>query len=151
MRWLKSEYILKGLFLGALLFAALQEATPPEPGQPEPGWPALAQVTLLTLGGLVAGLAVAAVRKRREGYKVNGRVAAFIVFLLLESPGFVYAGLILGLLAGAYTVRHAAADTQLLTAVLGGVALGVLFSLLRDVRHRLARLGLCLLLAVLLA
>jgi tetratricopeptide (TPR) repeat protein len=149
MRWLKSEYILKGLFLGALLFAALQAATPPEPDKPDPGWPAVAQVTLLMLGGLALALGIAAVRKMREGYKVNGRVPAFIIFLLLESPGLVYAGIIIGLIAGAYTLRHTTADTQLwITAALGGIALGVLFGVLRDVQHRLARLGLCLLLAV---
>src|SRR5438552_4112492 len=104
MRWLKSEYLLKGLFLGALLFAALQEATPPEADKPEPGWPALGQVTLLMLAGLAVGLGVAAVRKLRQGYKVNGRVPAFVVFLLLESPGFVYAGILIGLIAGAYSL-----------------------------------------------
>jgi tetratricopeptide (TPR) repeat protein len=151
MRWLKSEYLLKGLFLGALLFAALQEATPPGPDQAEPGWPAVARVTLFMLGGLVLGLGVAAFRKVREGYKVNGRVPAFVVFLLLESPGFVYAGIVLGLIAGAYTLRHTAADTRLgITTALGGIALGALFAVLRDVRNRLARLGLCLLLAVVL-
>ncbi|HEX5271515.1 MAG TPA: hypothetical protein VFW33_13555, partial [Gemmataceae bacterium] len=153
MRWLKSEYLLKGLFLGALLFAALQEATPPAADAPAPGWPALAEVTLLMLGGLVVGLVLAAVRKLRQGYKLNGRVPAFLIFLLLESPGLVYAGILLGLLAGAYTlgVGRRAEDTRLwLTTVLGGVALGLVFSSLRDVRQRLARLGLCLLLALVL-
>jgi tetratricopeptide (TPR) repeat protein len=153
MRWPKPEYLLKGLFLGALLFAALQEATPPAPDQPAPGWPALGQVTLLMLAGLVVGLVLAAVRKLREGYKVNGRVPAFLVFLLLESPGLVYAGILLGLIAGSYTlgVGRRAEDTRLwITTALGGVVLGLVFSSLRDVRHRLARLGLGLLLAVLL-
>src|SRR5579863_696057 len=124
MRWLKAEYLLKGLFLGALLFAALQEAT-----LPEPGWPALARVTALMLAGLVVGLVLAAVRKLREGYKVNGRVPAFLVFLLLESPGLVYAGILLGLIAGAYTlgVGRRAEDTRLwITTALGGVALGLI-------------------------
>jgi tetratricopeptide (TPR) repeat protein len=148
MRWLKPEYLLKGLFLGALLFAALQEAT-----LPEPGWPALGQVTLLMLAGLAVGLVLAAVRKLRQGYQVNGRVPAFLVFLLLESPGLVYAGILLGLIAGAYTlgVGRRAEDTQLwITTAFGGVLLGLVFSALRDVRNRWARLGLCLLLAVLL-
>src|SRR5262249_720121 len=145
MRWLKSEYILKGLFLGVLLFAAIQEARPPDADTPEPGWAAAGRVTLLMLGGLVVGLVLAAVRKLRQGYKVNGRVPAFVVFLLLESPTFVYAGIIIGLIAGAYTLRHTDEDTRLwITTALGGVALGVLFGVLRDVRHRLTRLGLCL-------
>src|SRR5271157_2166560 len=106
MRWLKSdyvEYILKGLFLGVLLFAARQEAVPQGD---EPGWPAVAQVTLFTLAGLVIGLALAAVGKLREGYRLNGRVPAFVVFLFLESPGLVYAGILIGLIAGASTLLH---------------------------------------------
>jgi tetratricopeptide (TPR) repeat protein len=153
MRWLKSEYLLKGLFLGALLFAAYQEATPPDLETPAPGWPALGQVTLLMLAGLVGGLVLAAVRKLREGYKINGRIVAFVVFLLLESPGLVYTGILVGLIAGAYTlgVGQRAEDTRLwITMAFGGVALGLIFSSLRDVRHRLARLGLSLLLAVVL-
>jgi tetratricopeptide (TPR) repeat protein len=150
MRWLKSEYILKGLFLGVLLFAAVQEAVP-EGDSPQPGWPALGRVTLLMLGGLLVGLAVAAVRKVREGYKVSGRLPAFVVFLLLESPTLVYTGIIVGLIAGAYSVSRTGEQTRLwLTTALGGAALGLVFSNLRDVRHRLARLGLCLLLALLL-
>jgi tetratricopeptide (TPR) repeat protein len=151
MRWLKSEYILKGLFLGVLLFAAIQETMPPNSDTPEPGWAAVGRVTLLMLGGLVAGLVLAAVRKLRQGYKVNGRVPAFIVFLLLESPTFVYAGIIIGLIAGAYTLRRTDDDTRLwVTTALGGAALGVVFGALREVRGRLARLGLCLVLAVVL-
>jgi tetratricopeptide (TPR) repeat protein len=134
-----------------LLFAAVQEAVPQDDG-PEPGWPALARVTLLMLVGLAVGLGVAAVRKLREGYKVNGRLPAFLVFLLLESSTFVYAGVVLGLIAGAYTLRHTEDDTRLwITTALSGVALGVVFGLLREVRHRLARIGLCLLLAVVAA
>src|SRR5262249_3457281 len=98
---------------------------------------------------LALGLVVAAVRNLRQGYKVNGRGPAFLVFLLLESPTLVYAGIIIGLIAGAYTLRHTEDDTRLwISTALGGVVLGVLFSALREVRHRLARLGLCLLLAV---
>jgi tetratricopeptide (TPR) repeat protein len=154
MRWLKSdyvEYILKGLFLGVLLFAALKEATPPGPDQPEPGWPALAQVTLFTLAGLTIGLSLAAVRKLREGYRLNGRVPAFVVFLFLESPGFVYAGILIGLIAGACTLLHTEQDRWLwLETALGGVVLGLVFRSLRDVRRRWTRLGLSLFLAVFL-
>src|SRR5262249_38742748 len=97
------ESILKGLFLGVLLFAALQEAVPPAEGSEQlAGWPALGRVTLFMLGGLALGLGIAAVWKLREGYKINGRFAAFIVFLLLESPTLVYTGIIVGLIAGAH-------------------------------------------------
>jgi tetratricopeptide (TPR) repeat protein len=149
MRWLQSEYILKGLFLGLLLFAALQEAAPPGPGLPEPGWPAVARVTLITLGGVALALALAAAGKLRQGYAVKGRPLAFVLFLLLESPTLVYAGTLLGLAAGAFTLCPTAEDRQLyVTLAGGGAALGVVFSALHQVRRRPARLGLCLLLAV---
>jgi tetratricopeptide (TPR) repeat protein len=150
MRWLKSEYLLKGLFLGVLLFAAVQEAVPRD-DNPALGWPALARVTLLMLLGLVAGLVLAAVKKRREGYRVNGRVPAFLVFLLLESSTLVYAGILLGLIAAAYTLPHTTDEVRRgISLALGGVVLGIIFSALRHVTHRAARLGLCLLLAVIL-
>src|SRR5260370_28020006 len=95
MRWLQTEYILKGIFLGLLLFVALQD----------PSWHATGRVALCTLGGLVLLLGVAAVQKVREGYQVKGRALPFILFLLLESPGLVYAGVLLGMALGTYWIR----------------------------------------------
>ena len=46
MRWLHAEYILKGTYLGLLLFAALAE----------PDWISLGVVALLALGGLAIAL-----------------------------------------------------------------------------------------------
>ena len=73
MRWQQSEYILKGVYLGLLLFLALLGPT----------WTDLALVGGCLLGGLVLCLAVAAVRELREGYRVRGRVPAFVLFLLM--------------------------------------------------------------------
>ena len=138
MRWSHTEYLLKGIFLGLLLFVAMRE----------PDWAALGLVALLTLGGLVLALCIAAYRKYREGYRPKGRLVAFLLFLVLESSELVYAGTIAGVTAGALLLRKDEADTRLLASCLGGgILLGILFWLLRYVHNRWARLGLSLLLA----
>ena len=134
MRGLLSEYLVKGIFLGLLLFVALQE----------PDWPTTGKVAALAVGGLVVALGVAAWRKWREGYRARGRPAAFLLFLLLESPGLVYAGILIGMVAGAYAVRTPDSDSWLATVVAGGAALGVVFWLLRHVANRMGRIALSL-------
>src|SRR5690242_7833613 len=96
MRWLQSEYLLKGVYLGLLLYASLQQAA----ATPEQGWDALARVDLLALAGLVLALVVAGLAKVREGYRVRGRLLIFTLFLLLESTTLVYAGILGGTLGG---------------------------------------------------
>jgi tetratricopeptide (TPR) repeat protein len=141
MRWSHTEYLLKGIFLGLLLFVALRE----------PDWAALGLVAFLTLGGLVLALCVAAYRKLREGYRVQRRFAAFLLFLILESSELIYAGTIAGITAGAFLLCKGEADTRLLVSCVGGGALlGILSGLLRYVHNRWVRLGLSLLLASLL-
>jgi tetratricopeptide (TPR) repeat protein len=138
---LLTEYVLKGVYLGVVLFVALGD----------PSARATVQVTLFVVGGLLIALLIAAARKMREGFRTNGKVLAFLLFLLLENPGLVYAGIILGLLLGAYSLPGRENDTWLAAAVAGGAALGVLFWLLRQVAHRWIRLGLSLALATALA
>src|SRR5687768_5163797 len=93
MRWEQTEYLLKGLYLGLLVMVALYSPT----------WTELAVVGGCTFGGLGLALAAAAFQKAREGYRPRGRPLAFVLFLLLENPGMIYTGLILGLTLGAYT------------------------------------------------
>jgi tetratricopeptide (TPR) repeat protein len=139
MRWLQTEYLLKGVYLGLVLYAALQQAA-----AGERSWGLLARVNLLTLAGLLLALAVAGLLKLREGYRVKGRLVVFLLFLLLESPTLVYAGILGGTLAGIYLGRlpdQGDLDNLFLPVVGGGAAAGLVFGLLHQVRHRMARIG----------
>ncbi len=102
MRWLQTEYILKGVYLGLVLFAALQQAAAPAGA----GWESLGKVNLAAVAGFVLALALAALAKLREGYRVRGRLLVFVLFLLLESPTLVYAGILGGTLAGIFLIRQ---------------------------------------------
>jgi tetratricopeptide (TPR) repeat protein len=139
MRWQQTEFLLKGVYLGLLLFLALLG----------PAWADLAVVGGCLLGGLVLCLAVAAVRKLREGYRVRGRVPAFVLFLLLENPGLVYAGVLLGLAIGIHVAFPAVEASWELAAgtVGGGLVLGYVFWLLRHAHAGPARRWLSLALA----
>src|SRR5262245_2457930 len=87
-----SEYVLKGIYLGLLLFVAVHVAD-----SAGVGW-----VFRCTAGGLRAALLIAAWSKLRQGYRVQGRLPAFLLFLLLESPTLVYAGIVVGMAAGVF-------------------------------------------------
>ncbi|TMQ29299.1 MAG: hypothetical protein E6K70_25900 [Planctomycetota bacterium] len=142
MRWLHAEYILKGTYLGLLLFAALAE----------PDWISLGVVALLALGGLAIALGVAAFQKMRAGYRAAGKFLPFLAFLILESPILVYAGIVGGMAAGAAFLCKDLTDVRLLAILaMAGAALGIVFWLLRTVRQRWYRVGLSLLLATGLA
>ncbi len=139
MRWIHSEYLLKGIFLGLLLDVALRQA-----GQAELNWDAPLRVGVCIAGGLLLALLVAAFSKLRAGYRVRGRLAPFVLFLLLESPGLVYAGVILGLLGGSLWLRDGEPDSLFVSMVAGGAILGIVFEMLRVVRDRRLRLALSL-------
>ena len=132
MRWLLPEYVLKGVFLGLITFVALEEIA----------WTQTAHVALWTVGGLAIALAIAAGLKIREGYQVRGRLVPFILFLLLESPGLVYAGAILGLALGAFSIRKPDSETLFMMAFGGGAGVGVLLWLIRQPSDRWVRMGL---------
>jgi tetratricopeptide (TPR) repeat protein len=151
MRWLQTEYLLKGVYLGLVLYAALQQAA-----TPQAAWDALARVNLLALGGLALALIAAGLAKLREGYRVRGRMLIFTLFLLLESPTLVYAGILGGTLSGIAWVQQTLGEQPrlrelFLPVIGGGAAAGLVFGALRQVRHRLTRIGLILALAAGLA
>lgn len=142
MRWFHSEYILKGIYLGLLFFVALQQ----------PDGQGVGLAPLCALVGLGLGLLVAAVVKLRLGFRPRGRWIGFLLFLLLDSPRLVYAGILAGMAVAAYLIPRnpRMADPAVLLAELsaGGAGLGLVFGLLRTVERQSARLGLSLLLAV---
>jgi tetratricopeptide (TPR) repeat protein len=156
LRWEQTEFLLKGLYLGLLVLVAWQIPT----------WPEVGRVALYTVGGLALCLAVAAWRKFREGYRARGRMLGFLLFLVLENPGLVYAGLVGGLAVGACltfsgvefgegwrlgTRTEPLSAMDLLIPVGGGAILGIVFYAMRHVRDRQVRLWLGLALVVVLA
>jgi tetratricopeptide (TPR) repeat protein len=143
MRWQQTEFLLKGVYLGLLLHLALAAPT----------WGQLAVVGGSLLAGLALALAVAAGYKLREGYRVRGRWAPFLLFLLLEHPGLVYAGVLLGLALGSYYTLSPLTtlqEEQAVVTVGGGAVLGYLLWLLRHIQAGPWRRGASLALALLL-
>ncbi len=135
LTWQQTEFLLKGVYLGLLVMIACLLPT----------WEEGALIALFTLVGLTLFLTVAGYRKIREGYRVRGRWLGFIVFLLLENPGMVYAGMLVGLSCGAMWTfkwwRDADIPLDALWPVLGGAALGGVFYALRNVRQPMYRFG----------
>lgn len=157
MRLVPTEYLLKGVYLGLVLFAALHLATiPPVDQGPVLVQQGLAWVNLSTLAGLALALFLAGLLRFREALLSRGRVLAFFLFLLLESPTLTYLGILGGTFTGIFLLRQALSGLevdrlialqQLLLPVIGGSALaGLAFGLLRQVRDRTSRLLLILLL-----
>lgn len=138
MRWLQSEYLLKGIFLGLLVNVALRQAEIKEFDAEKP-----MQLAGCIVAGVAGALVLAALLKLREGYRIRGRLAPFLLFLLLESPTLVYAGVIAGTVGGAFWL-HSSNDPRLAEFAAGGAGLGVLFGMLRDVKERRTRLALSL-------
>lgn len=144
LSWQQTEFLLKGVYLGLLVMIAWLE----------PRLVDLAFIGLATLGGLVLFLGVAAVRKYREGFRPRGNWLGYLIFMLLENPGTVYAGLIVGLAVGTvFTFNHRGDDPitlESLWPVLGGGALGAVFYNIRYVKQPAYRIWISLAMAALL-
>jgi tetratricopeptide (TPR) repeat protein len=139
MRRFGTEYLFKGVFLGLLLYTALQVSE----------WPTLLRVDGCLAAGLVLALVVSGGQKVREGYRIQGRPIAFLLFLFLESDLLLDAGLLFGLFLGAQMLPEEVADRQLFVwCLVGGALLGITFGFINQVRRTSTRLGLCLGLAI---
>lgn len=133
MSWQNTEFLLKGIFLGLLVYAGLEL-------RGSAGWREFGLVALCTVGGLALFLSVAAVRLLAKGYRVKGRLWPFLAFLIMENPTLVYAGILLGLAGGSFTIHQGDAEIWPLAVSLGGgVVVGLLFLNLKntDARYRL--------------
>jgi tetratricopeptide (TPR) repeat protein len=155
MRLLQTEYLLKGIYLGLVLFAALHLATiPPGPDSAALLRDGLFRVNAAALAGFALALVVAALFRLREALRARGRLVAFVLFLLLESPTLTYLGILGGTFAGIWWLRDGLADLdparrqaleQLFVPVIGGAAIaGLAFGILRQLHNRSARLFLTL-------
>lgn len=135
LSWEQTEYLLKGLYLGLLVLVALLTPT----------WLQVAMVGAVMFATLALCLLVAAVQKWREGYRPRGKPLGYILFLLLENPGLVYTGIVVGLAAGAYVTfggvlapdplkEDLKDDWHLLGPIVGGLVLGFVFWNMRSMR-----------------
>jgi tetratricopeptide (TPR) repeat protein len=144
MRWAKSEYILKGVFLGLLLFVSLQK---------DLTWSDTGRVALWLAGGFLISLVLAAIRQFRDIKGLGRNPVGFLLFLLLENPFLIYAGIIFGLAGAAIDIiqvkKALIPDGQtpplelsiLGYCVLGGAVFGYGLGELRQVANPLYRLG----------
>ena len=98
--WHRNEYILKGAFLGLWVFVALQVAVDRDAVRVDLPW-----VLGWVAAGLAVGLTLATVVQIRRGLRPSQNWGAFPLLVLLESPKFVYGGVLLGLLAGVLSGR----------------------------------------------
>jgi tetratricopeptide (TPR) repeat protein len=136
MRWLQTESILQGVFLGLMVYAGLLLDAAPSEGR----WQQLAVANLPILGGLAAALLLSAIFKLREGFRGLGRPLVFLLFVLLDSPFLLYAGVLIGAAVGVYLLHPDGVTELFVPCIAGGAAVGVLFGVLRSIGRRLERL-----------
>lgn len=125
------EYLTKGLTLGILGYL---------------GWHANVQATLLVYGltllGLVIALALAGRKARAVGVQSQPGSAAYWVYLLLEYPALIYAGVLSGLLAGSLLITLVLQHwtlTELGLAVGIGLGIGIVLIATRLIAQRNVR------------
>ncbi|MFM8271513.1 MAG: tetratricopeptide repeat protein, partial [Gemmata sp.] len=98
--WHRNEYILKGLFLGLWVFFALQV-----PQNSTDAWRDIGWILGWVGTGLAVGLALGTARLMRRGVKPWANLKAFPLLVLLESPLFIYSGVLIGLMCGVLSGR----------------------------------------------
>jgi len=132
------EYLAKGVFLGLWSYLALV--------QPDAG--AFARITAWGLGGLALGLTAGFGLQLRRGYRPRANPAGFLLLVLLDSPYFIYLGLIGGFAWGVFTETDAPDGRTWLAvyAVAAGAVVGFGLYQLRQVRDWFSRFALGLVL-----
>ena len=90
--WHRNEYMLKGLFLGLWVFFALQV-----PANSADAWKDILWVLGWVGAGLLVGVSIGSAKLMSRGMKPWNNWRAFPLLVLLESPLFIYSGVMLGL------------------------------------------------------
>lgn len=99
--WHRNEYILKGLFLGLWVFFALQV-----PNEEIRAYVDIAWVLGWVCGGLALGLILGTGLQVWRGLRPWSNWFAFPILVVLESPTFIYGGIMFGLIAGVLSGRE---------------------------------------------
>ena len=128
------EYILKGVFVGLWAYLALVQ----------PDWTAFSHVVGLGAGGLTLGLLAGAVQQILRGYRPQSNPMGFLLLVLLDSPFFIYLGLVGGVAIGTLLERPTPdaanpARDWLGYCVIAGALLGYGFHQLTQVKDALWR------------
>ncbi|MGF1580433.1 MAG: tetratricopeptide repeat protein [Gemmataceae bacterium] len=127
MRWQQIEFLLKGVLLGLFVYLAVFE--------PPATWNELGHVGIVLGIGIVSMFLFATALKLREGHRFLGQPVRFFLFVLLDSPGAIYAGTLLGAMIGIFTL-----DREPNNALLGGcVGGGAVYGLLLYIAQRFHR------------
>ena len=168
-RWEMYEYLLKGLYLGLWVYLALQV-----PGEETNVWIRIIWTTGWISTLFLIAFFLASFWQMYRGIRPWKNWLAFPVFVLLESPTFVYTGILTGLVISVYSgnpaaeawvapllewwggsfeeLRHRGTDPQWLSyCIAGGLLLGYGFYRLRQTEEPRWRLWLGLILAAALA
>jgi tetratricopeptide (TPR) repeat protein len=133
-RWLQLEDIAKGVSLALVGLLAFRN----------PDWSRTAAFFGITALGFVAALGLAGYRLSRTvgrvshpSDKASGPFLAYFLFLILENPVLVYAGVLGGMLVASLLqiLWNAWTPLDLLAALAAGVAVGVLFQAIRYVQN----------------
>ncbi|CAN5250856.1 hypothetical protein BH11PLA2_BH11PLA2_37660 [soil metagenome] len=140
------EYLLKGLFLGLWGYLALIQ----NPSTPD--WSRFRDTLAIIGGGLVVGLLFGAAVQIRRGYRPATNLKAFPLVVLLESPFWIYAGILGGLGVALATLYQPPAEAPWLIAACAGsgLLLGFGFQQLRLMKDWVTRFGLSLIVGALL-
>jgi len=158
MRWLTTEYLLKGIFIGILVFSAMCLGAVPSTPEYQPAIRrGIIWLNFSILAGVVLSLLIAVFTRREVHSRTRGSFLPFLLFLVLEYPAFIYLGVLTGSLVGVYGMCRILPDLpsnqqaqlqSLFFPVVGGAALaGQVFGWFKQVRNRSVRTLLVLLLA----
>jgi len=168
-RWEIYEYLLKGLYLGLWVFLALQV-----PQDEANLWVKIAWTTSWLIVSFVIVFLLASIWQIIRGIRPWRNWLAFPIFVLLESPTFIYTGILMGVVVSVYSgnpaaeawvgplvelvggrfedIRHSFPSSEWLSyCVAGGLLLGYGFYRLRQTEEPRWRLWLGLVLAAALA